>query len=245
MNKQFDLSSAKGLLAETFRDNQITYIESLAKSILETEDFYVFSKYTRNFVREFFEAFIYRISCNIWVHFSDYNISVEQYFKKLSPKMAHHIAIVKKDLLAKNIINDFMSDEALKYKLTSYFDEYENREEFNRVQADYVNIKNEFDNIIRLAHSFYECGSNMVTRAEGLFSLYLKYKEAIFKGMGFDVKLEFTSIDNFNFIYNDDRLSDPTERERYEYIVMNAALKAAMPGFDGNIDVFKNIVASI
>ena len=134
-----------------------------------------------------------------------------------------------------------MSDNDIRRKLDAFFTDYENREEFQKAKTSYLSLKHDFDNIAELAKSYQKCGEDMIASAKYLLELYLRYKEAIFKGMGFDVVLEFYSIDNFNFFYRDARLQNMDARREYENIAMNAALKAAMPGFNGDISEFAKI----
>ncbi len=245
MPKKYDFTSSENLLKESFGDTQLLYVESLVNSILETESFVDFSKYTKGVAVIYFKAFLYRLTSLIWVNYADYNSNIETFFKPMTSAMVKQVATIKKELLERKILSDAMSETQMAAQLATFFQEYESRVEFKKIQKSYLIIKEQFERIIELSQSFYNCGEHLVKCAADLTSLYLRYKEAIFKGMGFDVALEYFSVDRFAFIYRDARLQDPEKRTEYERIVMNAALKAAMPGFDGDITVFENVVKNI
>lgn len=245
MNTKYELSASKAAFDQTFKDSHNQQMNSLITSILDTEGFDSFGKYNKEFVLEYFKSFLFRLTSNIWKHYADYNVDLQKFFATMTPLLIKHIGNIKRELEAQDLISEMMTDDVIRKKLNHFFMEYENKKEFLRIQKGYINIKKSFNYISDLAHCFYSTGKQMVAHSEELMEQYLKYKEAVYHGMGFDVKLEYVSADNFNFVYNDQRLNNAEERAKYEQVVMNAALKAAMPGFDGDINVFARIVANL
>jgi hypothetical protein len=243
--KKYDLESSESLLKETFRESQLIYVNSYVRALIETEDFSEFSKHTKNLVIEYFSGFLNRLVAQIWQYFSANSSTPATFFDPMTVVMSKQLAKIKQQLLAKNLISDLMSEAAIRNKLESFFNEYEDRAEFKKAQNGYINIKHDFENITELTKSFRDCGQQMIKSSEILLSTYLRYKEAIFKGMGFDVVLEYYDVDNFNFVYRDPRLHDPEERRKYEIVAMNGALKALMPGYDGDISNFAEICKNI
>lgn len=237
----YNLESSEILLNETFQKSQLPYINSYVKSLIETEDFSQFSRYTQSLVREYFQSFLNKLVAQIWLYFSANEHRPEIFFAPMTVVMSFQLSKLKKNLLEKNMLHDIMSEQEMRRKLNSFLSEHEDRAEFHKTKTSYLGLRHDFDNIAELAKSYQSCGQEMISSVKYLLELYLRYKEAIFKGMGFDVILEFYSVDNFNFIYRDERLQNPEARQEYEKIAMNAALKAAMPGFDGDIAEFAKI----
>lgn len=245
MLQKHNLASSEKMFESTFNENQIISVRAFIGTLLETEDFTDFSKYTRVLVSEYFKAFLYRLTSLIWMHYSEFEDKVDEFFKPMTGVMARQISGIKKELKDKDLLTDVMSDHQIGVVLTNFFYDYEYRAEFKRIQKEYLIIRQQFNDIVDLTHSFSQCGENLTKSAADLTELYLKYKEAIFKGMGFDVELHYLAIDNFTFTYRDARLQDEAQRKQYERIIMNASLKAAMPGFDGDISVFENLLKDV
>lgn len=241
MPNKYDIESSEQLINEAFRESQRPFITSYVKSLVETEDFSKFSKYTRGLVIEYCTGFLNRLVSQIWLYFSGNESSTESFFAPMSVTMSRQLTRISNDLLARNLVSDLMSESAIRKKLDVFFNEYEDRAEFKKTQTEYIKIKNDFETIIELTEAFRSSGRQMINSAEKLLETYLKYKEEIFKGMGFDVVLEYYDVDNFSFIYRDERLQNATERNKYELIAMNTALKAMMPGYDGDISNFAKI----
>lgn len=237
----YNLESSEILLSETFQKSQLPYINSYVKSLIETEDFSQFGRYSQVVVREYFQSFLNRLVAQIWLYFSANESRPEVFFAPMTVLMSFQLARLKKNLLEKNALHDIMSEQEMRRKLNAFLSEYEDRAEFHQTKTAYLGLKHDFDNIAELAKSYQNCGEQMISSVRYLLELYLRYKEAIFKGMGFDVALEFYSVDNFNFIYRDERLQNAEARSEYERIAMNAALKAAMPGFNGDVAEFAKI----
>lgn len=247
MSLKYDLDSSTLLLNQAFRNNKthLEYINNYIKSVLDTEDFSMFSKYTKNIIISYFKAFLNRLVSQIWKSFAVTESKPDQFFGQLSSQIGRQLNRAKKNLLSNNKITDTMSERMMCSELDKFFKEYEDRAEFTKAQNDYLSVKQRFSNIHDLMAALHSCGEEMVENAEYLLSTYIKYKAAILKGMGYDIVLEYYSIDNFNFIYRDPRLQDATFKEEVEHLAMNAALKATMPGFNGDISVFEHMLEDL
>lgn len=245
MQNKYDIESSESLLKEAFRESQLNYINSFVKSLIETEDFSEFTTHTKGLVVEYFTGYINRLVAQIWLYFSSPGSMPEDFFAPTVSLMSRQIAKIKKTLLERKLVSDLMSESAMRRKLDDFFNEHEDRAEFKKAQVGYLGLKQEFDTIIELTKAFDVSGKQMVKSAEVLIETYLRYKEAIFKAMRFDVVLEYYNVDHFNFVYRDSRLQDLDERKKYETIAMNGALKALMPGYNGDISTFEQICASL
>ena len=106
-------SSSEKILKDTFRDAQLIQIESFINSILETEDFSEFSKYTKYSVTMHFKGFLYRLTSLIWMNYADYESNIEEFFRPMTNAMAKQIATIKLELKNKKLLTDVMSDKQL------------------------------------------------------------------------------------------------------------------------------------
>lgn len=132
MPKKYDFASSENLLKETFRDTQLLQVESLVNSILETESFTEFGKYTKGIVSIYFKAFLYRLTSLIWAHYANYDSNIEEFFKPMTVVMAKQVATIKHELINKSILSDVMSESKMAAQLQEFFQEYESRVEFKK-----------------------------------------------------------------------------------------------------------------
>ncbi len=202
---------------------------------------------TKNIVIEYSKAFITRLVSQIWSNFSGFSIkenkesNPEIFFNKLSNKISRQLGLVLASLHTKNILSDSMSDYQIKLSLEKFYQDFENRSEFTKAQTEYINLKQDFNDIEKLVNGLRVCGIDLIENSTYLLQHYLRYKAALLKGLGYDVVLEYFEINNFNFIYRDKRLDDPQVRAEIDQIAMHGALKALMPGFKGDISVFARV----
>ena len=243
--RKFSLDNANLQINESFRESQRDYIKQFVKTIIDSEDFTEFSKYSKGLVIEYFQAFLSRLVSQIWASFATPDVTPEKFFKNTAPALSRQLNKAKQSLLAKDCLSDSMNDTQVTLVLESFFKEYDDRSEYKKAQDEYVDIKQDFRDIEELVHGLQNSGYELIKNSEYLLSKYLNYKSQILKNMGYDVVLEYYGIDNFNFLYRDDRLADPKVRADVEHKAMNAALKALMPSFNGDISVFAKIVANI
>ncbi len=234
---KLDLKNASLQVNETFSKSQRVFIDKYINTLIETESFFNYSKYTREIVIDNFRAFASYLVSEIWQNFAG-SSNVEVFFNILAPKITKLLSSINNELLTKNIVSDSMSEKQARTLLEEFFNEVYNRKEFDKAQTEYLKIKQELNDISQLVEGLYVSGSEIIESSSFLLEHYLKYKAAILKGMGYDVVLEYVDMQHFDLIYRDSRLESKKQRMEVENIVMNGALKALMPGFNGDISVF-------
>ena len=245
MPKKYNLDDANLLFNETFRESQRDAMKHFIKSIVDTEDYSGFSRYTKNLVIEYMLAFMTRLVSQIWASYASTDTTPEKFFTKISGSLSRQLNKVKQALLDKNCLSDVMLDPQIILQLDRFFKEYEDRSEYSKAQAEYIDLKQDFLDIEELVKGLYSTGEELIEHSQFLLEKYLKHKETVLKKMGYDVALDYQGIDNFSFLYRDARLADPKVRAEVEAQAMNQALKALMPSFRGDISAFAKICENI
>jgi hypothetical protein len=173
---KYDLDNAMLLVNETFRDSHRDDIKKFVNNLVDSEDFSGFSKYSKNIVIEYFRAFIFRLVSQIWTSFASHNAQPDIFFKAMPFMISRQLAEAKLSFVEKNILTDSMSDQVVRSKLEGFFKEYDDRSEFGKAQTEYIDIKQDFNDIEKLTVNLYGSGSDLVESSEYLMSHYLKYK---------------------------------------------------------------------
>lgn len=203
------------------------------------------SRHTKNLAIEYLLAFMTRLVSQIWASFATTETTPEKFFSKIASSLSRQLNKAKQALLAKNCLTDVMLDPQIITQLENFFKEYEDRSEYSKAQAEYIDLKQDFLDIEKLVNGLYSTGVELIENSKFLLERYLKYKEAALKNLGYDVALDYHGIDDFTFLYRDSRLSDPKVRAEVEHTVMNQALKTLMPSFRGDISTFAKICEDI
>lgn len=239
-----ELIDAKRRLAKIFGKSFAKDIFTYSLSIVDTENYIIFTKYVRKAAIDFLHAYLLNIICQDWQdNISNLDNNQKQnpleYIKNKSIIFQRSLHDTALTLVGKRLVFDYMSTQQITANLINFFSNLDSKNSIRENIKDLVKFKSKFTDDTTDAKRVKEVLELKLDILEELLKTYLTIKEAIYKELGYDVVFEYNSISDFNFSYNDSRLQERnTDTMALEYQVIEKTIQLIEPDNDGDIVAF-------